>query len=88
MDELTFDFPGLRIGVAEYDEGPTGCTVFHFEGGAMLERDVRGKDVTPYLLACIAEFTEGRSLRTNQALVIANARLAAQLALSLSGRPG
>jgi L-aminopeptidase/D-esterase-like protein len=42
MDELTFDFPGLRIGVAEYEEGPTGCTVFHFTGGAMLERDVRG----------------------------------------------
>jgi L-aminopeptidase/D-esterase-like protein len=42
MGELTFDFPGLRIGVAEYDEGPTGCTVFHFTGGAMLERDVRG----------------------------------------------
>jgi L-aminopeptidase/D-esterase-like protein len=42
MAELTFDFPGLRIGVAEYEEGPTGCTVFHFTGGAMLERDVRG----------------------------------------------
>lgn len=42
MDELTFEFPGLRIGVAEYEDGPTGCTVFHFTGGAMLERDVRG----------------------------------------------
>jgi L-aminopeptidase/D-esterase-like protein len=42
VDELTFDFPGLRIGVAEYEEGPTGCTVFHFTGGAMVERDVRG----------------------------------------------
>jgi 6-aminohexanoate-oligomer endohydrolase len=42
MDSLTFDFPGLRIGTAEYEEGPTGCTVFHFTGGAMLERDVRG----------------------------------------------
>jgi L-aminopeptidase/D-esterase-like protein len=42
MDELTFDFPGLRIGVAEYENGPTGCTVFHFTDGAMLERDVRG----------------------------------------------
>jgi L-aminopeptidase/D-esterase-like protein len=42
MAELTFDFPGLRIGVAEYEEGPTGCTVFHFTSGAMLERDVRG----------------------------------------------
>jgi L-aminopeptidase/D-esterase-like protein len=39
---LRFDFPALRIGVAEYDEGPTGCTVFHFTTGAMLERDVRG----------------------------------------------
>jgi 6-aminohexanoate-oligomer endohydrolase len=39
---LEFDFPGLRIGVAEYDEGPTGCTVVHFAGGATLERDVRG----------------------------------------------
>ncbi len=42
MAQLTFEFPGLRIGVAEYEEGPTGCTVFHFTGGAMLERDVRG----------------------------------------------
>ncbi len=42
MEQLTFEFPGLRIGVAEYDDGPTGCTVFHFTAGAMLERDVRG----------------------------------------------
>jgi 6-aminohexanoate-oligomer endohydrolase len=42
VGELTFDFPGLRIGVAEYEDGPTGCTVFHFARGAMLERDVRG----------------------------------------------
>jgi 6-aminohexanoate-oligomer endohydrolase len=39
---LEFDFPGLRIGAAEYEEGPTGCTVFHFASGAMIERDVRG----------------------------------------------
>jgi len=39
---LDLDFPGLRIGVAEYEEGPTGCTVFHFPGGATIERDVRG----------------------------------------------
>ena len=40
--ELTFDFPGLEIGVAEYDEGPTGCTVFHFPAGASAATDVRG----------------------------------------------
>lgn len=40
--ELKFDFPGLRIGVAEYDEGPTGCTVFHFGKSAQCAVDVRG----------------------------------------------
>ena len=39
---LTFDLPKLRIGVAEYAEGPTGCTVFHFPEGAMMAADVRG----------------------------------------------
>jgi 6-aminohexanoate-oligomer endohydrolase len=39
---LELDLPGLRIGVAEYDAGPTGCTVFHFPGGAAAETDVRG----------------------------------------------
>ena len=40
--ELRFDFPGLEVGVAEYDEGPTGCTVFHFPRGASCATDVRG----------------------------------------------
>lgn len=39
---LTFDFPGVEIGVAEYDEGPTGCTVFSFPGGAATAIDERG----------------------------------------------
>ena len=39
---LGFDFPGLEIGVAEYDEGPTGCTVFHLPKTASLAIDVRG----------------------------------------------
>ena len=36
---------GLAIGVAEYDEGPTGCTVFHFPGPALVAMDVRGGSV-------------------------------------------
>ena len=41
--ELRFDFPGLRIGVAEYEDGPTGCTVFHLPpGGAACSVDIRG----------------------------------------------
>src|SRR5215207_7603394 len=44
---LDFDFPGLEIGVASYQEIPTGCTVFNFDvdlfpAGVMLELDVRG----------------------------------------------
>jgi 6-aminohexanoate-oligomer endohydrolase len=40
--ELRFNFPSFLIGVAEYDEGPTGCTVFHFPEGAACATDVRG----------------------------------------------
>ena len=39
---LQFDFPALQIGVAEYAEGPTGCTVFYFPVGAMAAVDIRG----------------------------------------------
>jgi pseudouridine-5'-phosphate glycosidase len=41
---------------------------------------VRGKELTPFLLNRLAEITEGQTLRANHALVIANARLAAQVA--------
>jgi L-aminopeptidase/D-esterase-like protein len=37
-----FDFPGVEIGVAEYPEGPTGCTVVHVPAGAAMAVDVRG----------------------------------------------
>lgn len=39
---LSFDFPGLLIGIAEYDDGPTGCTVFRFPDGVVTSVDVRG----------------------------------------------
>ena len=39
---LEFDFPGLEIGCAEYAEGPTGCTVFHFPQSVTVATDVRG----------------------------------------------
>jgi 6-aminohexanoate-oligomer endohydrolase len=40
--ELAFELSGLEIGCAEYEEGPTGCTVFHFPAGAAMQVDVRG----------------------------------------------
>ncbi len=39
---LKFDFPGLKIGVGEYVEGPTGCTTFHFAERAFMTSDIRG----------------------------------------------
>jgi len=41
---------------------------------------VRGKAVTPFLLAALAEETEGRSLEANLALLEDNARVAAEIA--------
>lgn len=43
-----------------------------------------GKSVTPYLLQRIFELTEGRSLTANIALVLNNARLAAEIAVEIS----
>jgi len=39
---LEFDFPSFRVGVAEYPEGPTGCTVFHFPQPVATAVDQRG----------------------------------------------
>ncbi|XP_059621516.1 uncharacterized protein LOC132265075 [Phlebotomus argentipes] len=46
---------------------------------------VAGKMVTPYLLSVIAKITEGRSLVANMALIKNNAKIAAQIAVELSG---
>ncbi|MCM2477020.1 pseudouridine-5'-phosphate glycosidase [Rhizobium sp. CG5] len=45
--------------------------------------DVTGKDVTPYLLDNLFHLTDGRSLKTNIALVENNARLAAEIAVAM-----
>lgn len=39
---LTFDFPGVEVGVAEYEEGPTGATVILFRKPVLAVVDVRG----------------------------------------------
>ena len=49
---------------------------------------ITGKAVTPYLLQRIFELTEGRSLTANIALVLNNARLAAQIAREMGNLPG
>jgi pseudouridine-5'-phosphate glycosidase len=44
---------------------------------------VRGPAVTPFLLSRLADLTGGRSLRANRELIVANAELAAKLAIEL-----
>ncbi|MEP7089076.1 MAG: pseudouridine-5'-phosphate glycosidase [Nocardioidaceae bacterium] len=46
-------------------------------------RGITGKDVTPFLLGWFHEHTEGASLTANVALVLANARLAGEIAVSV-----
>ncbi len=48
---------------------------------------IGGKDVTPFLLARIVELTRGRSVDANVALVLSNARLAAEIAVALADLP-
>lgn len=56
------------------------------EGLALIaERGVTGKEVTPSLLAHFHAGSGGASLATNRALVVANAALAAQVAVALAG---
>jgi pseudouridylate synthase len=45
---------------------------------------ILGKEVTPFLLKRLAEITEGRSLKANIALVMNNARVAADIAVAYS----
>lgn len=52
---------------------------------ALLEADrahIQGKALTPFLLGKIAQKSEGQSLSANKALLLENARLAAQIAMS------
>jgi pseudouridine-5'-phosphate glycosidase len=53
------------------------------DAGLAAAAGVHGKDVTPFLLDYFHRETGGASLRTNVALVLSNARLAAQVAVEL-----
>ncbi len=51
---------------------------------AALAANVTGAKVTPFLLARIAALSAGRTLVANRALIVANARLAAEVAVALA----
>jgi len=48
------------------------------------EKNIHGQALTPYLLACLTELTQGASLKTNIDLLLNNARLAARIAVKFS----
>ena len=52
----------------------------------MTQLGISGKETTPFLLAKIAEITDGSSLQTNIQLVFNNADVASEIALSLAGQ--
>lgn len=49
------------------------------------QKGIKGKEITPFLLARIKELTGGESLRSNIGLVLNNARLAATISVALAG---
>lgn len=66
------------------DAEEVGAATLACEEQAVRE-GVDGKALTPYLLWCLAERTNGKSLRTNLALLEDNAGLAGAIAVELSG---
>jgi len=67
------------------DEIPASEVAAYIEDAlGQAEQDgITGKDVTPYLLSKMFDLTKGRSLSTNIALILNNARLAAEIAVAL-----
>ena len=49
------------------------------------EQQVSGPALTPFVLAFLHERTGGETLRVNRELVLANARLAAEVAVAYAG---
>ena len=83
---------GLRSGVVIAHPIPVEDEIPADEIGAVITQaladmdglGITGKDATPYLLGRIVELTDGASLTANIALVRANARLGAAIAVTLA----
>jgi pseudouridine-5'-phosphate glycosidase len=65
------------------DPQDIAAAVAHAEAEAHAKH-ITGQAVTPYLLRRLADLTNQRTLTANQALIVANARLAAEVACALA----
>lgn len=72
--------PADELDAARIDEAIAGALA------AAERRGVRGPGVTPVVLAAIADATDGDSVPANLALAENNARVAAEIAVAMSGR--
>ena len=77
----------LALPLLKEDALDAADLALHLERAEQLavEAGVHGGARTPFLLARLAELTDGATLRANQALVVANARLAGRVAAALIG---
>jgi pseudouridine-5'-phosphate glycosidase len=53
---------------------------------AIESQGVRAGDVTPFVLARVAEASDGKALRANVGLIVRNARTAGEVAVALAHR--
>jgi pseudouridylate synthase len=82
---------GHKVGILIGNPVPAEDAISQEEFSPLLARvlvdaqteDISGKALTPYLLSKIAEYSAGRSIKANLALLANNARLASQIAVSL-----
>ena len=83
---------GLGGGVLVANPVPTGDEIPAGEIAGFIDtavgeaarQGIGGKGVTPFILSRMLELTGGRSLRTNVALILNNARLAAEIAVAMA----
>jgi pseudouridine-5'-phosphate glycosidase len=83
---------GLTSGIVVGNPPPAGGGLKKAEIDALIERalhsaaatGIRGKSVTPYLLDYLSKQSHGRTMETNIALLVHNARVAAQIAVAYS----
>ncbi|MEL6586476.1 MAG: pseudouridine-5'-phosphate glycosidase, partial [Pseudomonadota bacterium] len=81
---------GLGTGMLVANPIPTEAALPAAEIGATIdaalktasEQGITGKDVTPFLLSQLNRHDDGQALAANIALVLNNARLAAQIAVA------
>lgn len=82
---------GLQSAVLVANPVPLGDAISKSEMEPYIEqaskeaqkKKIHGKELTPFLLQRINELTKGKSVRANLALLLSNARLAAQIAHAL-----